>query len=475
MSEAQNDGVSEDSAAPKGDGQGRRLSILVIVLLCLAGAFAVGMQIANLPSVLKYRAERALAADDFAAAMKHYVRIRRIERRSRPSQPKMHEIALTGIGKHYKQSKELFSKGQMKSALAEYTAAMALANDYFFVFPSEEFEAPKEDELLKLLDAVKDDSCLMVKVHTLKSEWDKARARMQECERHAQDKSSALFWETYVHLITWDWDAATGVIEKLMKTSGVGSVLKDFGKQASRKEVAKTKLESLVPKKLRPVWTLAGQLKWFELSQIVERMGMELIHPGTDEIGSTGVAAPCDIVVRSAGREHGDYGDIVVNGVDVATGLRGYNLVALEQRSGELLISDHFDAIKDKADNQQLRRRIKELPAGTIAILAAKGKTKVETDLLEAFREIGAAFAMIEPDRYLWSHCAIGVKGAPPGSALEMHCRGASFLEVSGPTDFGSDEASIKAYMSKKAAESHRPVIYLSGKELGSDLLFAAP
>jgi len=475
VSETQNDRVSEELATPKGDGQGRWLSILVVVLLCLAGAFALGMQIANLPSALKYRAERALAAGDFATAMKHYIKIRRIEHTSKPFEPKMRDIALTGIGQHYEQSKELFNKGQIQNALAEYTAAMALSNDYFFVFPSDEFGAPKEDKLLKLLDTIKDDSCLMAKVHSLRSEWDKARPRMQECERDALDKSSALFWETYVYLITWDWEAAPQVIEKLMKTSGMGSLLEGFGKQANSKKVVETTLRSLVPKKLWPIWTLAGQLKWFELAQIVERMGMELVHPGNDKIGSTGVAAPCDIVVRSAGKDHGDYGNIVVNGVDVATGLRGYNLVALEQKSGELLVSDHFDTIKDKGDNQQLRQRIRKLPAGAIVILAAKGKTKVETDLLEAFRGIGATFAMTEPDRYLWSHCAIGVKGAPAGSALEMHCRGASFLEVCGPTDFGSDEMSIKAYMRKKAAFDHRPVIYLSGKELGSELLFAAP
>ncbi len=475
MSEAQNERVSEELATPKGDGQGRWLSILVVVLLCLAGAFAVGMQIANLPSVLKYRAERALAAGDFATAMKDYIQIRRIEHTRKPFEPKMREIALTGIGKHYEQSKELFNKGQMQNALAEYTAGMALANDYFFVFPSEEFESPKDDKLLKLLDTIKDDSCLMAKVHALRSEWDKARVRTRECERYEQDKSSALFWETYVYLITWDWAPATRVIEKLMKTSGMGSLLKDFGKEASGKKVVKTTLKSLVPKSIRPMWTLAGQLKWFELAQIIERMGMNLIHPGNSRIGSTGVVAPCDIVVRSAGNDRGDYGNIVVNGVDVATGLRGYNLVALEQKSGELLVSDHFDAIRDKGDNQQLRQRIRKLPAGAIVILAAKGKTKVETDLLEVFREIGATFAMTEPDRYLWSHCAIGVKGAPPGSALEMHCRGASFLEVCGPTDFSSDEMSIEAYMRKKAALDHRPVIYLSGKELGSELLFAAP
>jgi len=475
MSETQSEPVSEESAKSKGRGQGRSFSILVVVLLCLAGAFAVGMQIANLPSVLKYRAEKALAAGDFAAAMKHYIQIRRIEHTRKPFEPKMREIAITGIEKHYKQSKELFSKGEIQNALAEYSAAMALAKDYFFVFPSEEFEAPKDDKLLKLLDTIKDDSCLMAKVHALRSEWLEAKARMRECEQYAQDKSSALFWETYVYLVKWDWAQATGVIKKLMKSSGMGSLLKDFGKRAKSKKVLETTLESLVPKKLRPIWPLARQLRWFELAQIIKRMGMELIHPGNDEIGSTGVAAPCDIVVRSAGKDRGNYGNIVVNGVDVATGLRGYNLVALEPKSGKLLVSDHFDAIRDKSDNQRLRRRIRKLPAGTIVILAAKGKTRVEANLLAAFREVGATFAMTEPDRYLWSHCAIGVKGAPAGSALEMHCRGASSLEVCGPTDFGSDETSIKAYMRKKAASDHRPVVYLSGKELSSKLLFAAP
>ncbi len=459
------------------DNRARRRisSFLVVALLCLACAFAVAIQIANLPSVLRSRAESALASGDFSAAMKLFIRIRRIERESAPSEPKMREIAQTGIGKHYERSKALFAKGQLRQALAEYAAGMALAQDYFFVFPTKQLLAPKNDDLMALLDTMGDNSCFMGKVHSLRSEWDKARARLQECEKQSGSESSALLWQTYVFSITWDWDRATAALPKLLKASGMGSLLGDFEERSRGEQVTKTTIEALVPDDLHPAWTLVESLKWYDLSQLIERMGMRLVFSGKREIGSTGVLAPCDIVVRSAGDQNGDYGNILRNGADVSTNLRGYNLVAIDQNSGELLAADRFDTIARPKDNRKLEQVIRDLPSGTIVVLAAKGKTKVNADLLGTFESIGATFAMKEPDRREWSHCVIGAKGAPPGSALEMHGRGASFLEVCGPRDFGPDQNEIETYLKKKAADERRPVIYLFGKRLDSDLLFARP
>jgi len=455
--------------------RGRMSSILVAALLCLACAFAVGIQIANLPSVLRSRAESALASGDFSAAMKFFIRIRRIERDSAPSEPKMRAIARTGISEHYERSKALFAEGKLREALAEYAPGMSLAEDYFFVFPTQQLLAPKNDDLLALLDTIRDDSCFMGKVHSLRSEWDKAIARLQECEKQSGSKSAALFWQTYVSSITWDWDSATVALPKLLKASGMGLLLKDFEKRSREEKVAKTTIEALVPDSLRPDWTLVESLKWYDLSRLVERMGMRLVFSGNREIGSTGVLAPCDIVVRSAGHRNGNYGDILTNGADVSTNLRGYNLVAIDRNSGKLIAADRFDAVSRPKDNQKLKRVIGDLSSGTIVVLAAKGKTKVNADLVRTFKSIGATFAMKEPDRLEWSHCVIGVKGAPPGSALEMHGRGASFLEVCGPRDFGADRDDVETYLRKKAADEERPVIYLFGKRLDSDVLFARP
>jgi len=468
-------------ASQKGPASGtqcwrrRFFSFFVAALVFLACAAAVGIQIANLPSVLKYRAERALASGNFSEAMKFFIRIRRIERDSKPLQPKMSEIAHTGISKHYERSKALLDQGLFGEALDEYTAAMALADDYFFVFPAEQLLPPANDDLLDLLDAMRDDSCFMGRIYALRSEWDKARIRLQECEKQNKLRPSALLWQTYIFSLTWDWERATEALQKFVETSGMGSLLKDFQEHSRGEKVRKTPIKALVPEELHSAWTLVESLTWYDLSQLVERTGMRLFSPGNMEIGSTGVLAPCDILVRSAGDENGNYGNVLLNGADVSDNLRGYNFVAVDQKSGKLLAADRFDPLARPEDNQKLKRVIGGLPSGTIVVLAAKGKTKVEADLLLTFQSIGATFAMTEPDRLEWSHCVIGVKGAPPGSALEMHGQGASFLEVCGPRDYGKDQNEIEAYLTKKATEEHRPVIYMSGKRLDNEVLFAVP
>ena len=60
-------------------------------------------------------------------------------------------------------------------------------------------------------------------------------------------------------------------------------------------------------------------------------------------IGSTGVESPVHITVRSAGKDTGDFGHIYVNGVDLSPNQRGYNLVALDPTTGDLLEAAAFD------------------------------------------------------------------------------------------------------------------------------------
>ncbi len=253
--------------APRDRSARRRASsFFVIVLLCLACAFAVGMQIANLPSVLRSRAESALASGDYSEAMKFFIRIRRIERNSKPSEPKMREIALSGISKHYESGKTYFAQGRLREALNEYAAGKALAEDYFFVFPTQQFLAPKDDDLLALLDTIKDDSCFMGRVHTLRSEWVRARVRLQECEKQDGSRSSSLFWQTYVSSVTWDWNRAIRVLQKLLKVSAMDSRLEDFEKRSRGKKIAKAPIKSLIPDELHPTWALVELMNWHDLA-----------------------------------------------------------------------------------------------------------------------------------------------------------------------------------------------------------------
>ena len=64
---------------------------------------------------------------------------------------------------------------------------------------------------------------------------------------------------------------------------------------------------------------------------------------GNRQIGSTGVASPVHITVRSAGKNTGDFGHIYVDGVDVSPNQRGYNLAAIDPATGALLAAAAFD------------------------------------------------------------------------------------------------------------------------------------
>jgi hypothetical protein len=71
-----------------------------------------------------------------------------------------------------------------------------------------------------------------------------------------------------------------------------------------------------------------------------------------DAIGSSGARAPADIAVRSAGFDDGNVGDISVNGRQVSPQHRGYNVVALDPASGQVLAAVYADTFEsDRVDN----------------------------------------------------------------------------------------------------------------------------
>jgi len=64
------------------------------------------------------------------------------------------------------------------------------------------------------------------------------------------------------------------------------------------------------------------------------------------------VRAPADIAVRSAGFDDGDVGDISVNGRQVSPRHRGYNVVALDPASGQVVAAVYADTFEsDRVDN----------------------------------------------------------------------------------------------------------------------------
>jgi Interleukin-like EMT inducer len=147
-----------------------------------------------------------------------------------------------------------------------------------------------------------------------------------------------------------------------------------------------------------------------------------------EAIGRTGVVAPVDLYVASGGLRAGYQASVLVNVVEHAQNLRGYNVVAIHSTSGEVLWSDRFDTHVSKDESRRLADAIDRVPRGAIVVAAVKdeGSRSLTDEAVAALGSIGAAEDI--RGRYRVSHLVIGVKGGPPGSALEQS--GDRLLEV---------------------------------------------
>jgi hypothetical protein len=136
------------------------------------------------------------------------------------------------------------------------------------------------------------------------------------------------------------------------------------------------------------------------------------------EIGRTGRRSPADIQVRSGGQPWGNRASIEVNGVEHARNQRGYNLVALEP-AGRVLDARVFDTFAEAAASTRLARWVAGLPPGTIVAGAVKdeGSGWLDATAVGGLAALGVAGDL--RGRYRESHAFVGVKGAPPASAVE--------------------------------------------------------
>ncbi|MGH2660242.1 MAG: interleukin-like EMT inducer domain-containing protein, partial [Actinomycetota bacterium] len=135
-------------------------------------------------------------------------------------------------------------------------------------------------------------------------------------------------------------------------------------------------------------------------------------------VGTTGAMSPGDVRVVSGGLPHGDVGSIQLNGAELSPNQRGYNLVALDKR-GRVLAAAAFDTHARRPPSRWLAGWVQALPPGTIVAGAVRddGSEKLTEEAVQALRTLGAAADL--RGRFRKSHAFVGVKGAPPGSALE--------------------------------------------------------
>jgi hypothetical protein len=99
---------------------------------------------------------------------------------------------------------------------------------------------------------------------------------------------------------------------------------------------------------------------------------------------------------------------------------RGYNLVAIDPVSGAVLWNGLFDTLVSPSESTRLAEAVRRLPMGAIVAAAVKDEASglLTDEAVAALRSLGSREGI--RGRYRVSHLLVGVKGAPPGTAIEQ-------------------------------------------------------
>ena len=158
------------------------------------------------------------------------------------------------------------------------------------------------------------------------------------------------------------------------------------------------------------------------------------VLPWSGAIGETGIRAPVAIEANSGGPEGFAY--ITIGGgsgaQDGSMHHPGYNVAIVDPQSGKLLDRQGFDTTPggSEAEAAALARAIAAVPDGQIVVVAMQGggKAHLTGEAVAAFQQIGGQADLRGTSG--WSHAIIGVKGAEPGTAMEVAGAGNAWLSV---------------------------------------------
>jgi hypothetical protein len=137
-------------------------------------------------------------------------------------------------------------------------------------------------------------------------------------------------------------------------------------------------------------------------------------------IGATGVVSPVSIVAAG-----GASASIKVNGAEAARMKKGYNIVALDPRTGAVTSSQVFNTADSRDDSRALTAFVEKIPDGAIVVAASQEGAAVNLGdrAVAALQSLGAK---VDPRRQMsFAHALIGVKGAAKGTAIESFDRAA--------------------------------------------------
>ena len=158
------------------------------------------------------------------------------------------------------------------------------------------------------------------------------------------------------------------------------------------------------------------------------------VLPGQATIGATGVQSPVDIEINSGGAAQ-DIAFITVTPPDgqpqdASAGRRGYNLTALDPKTGEVLDVRGFDTWANAFEADDMAAFIEGLPDGTIVVGAVRDDASrfLNERAVAALASLGSAVDLRTTPGY--GHALIGVKGAAPGTASEVSGPDGAYLRL---------------------------------------------
>ena len=161
---------------------------------------------------------------------------------------------------------------------------------------------------------------------------------------------------------------------------------------------------------------LTGGITLYDVARFLEAAGVPVFHPPVP-VGIAGVTSPVDLHLLSSTGAPSKRDFLRVSDRDVSNHGRGYNLAAIDPRTGVVADVGSFDTWLRIDANKKLADFVSGIPEGYIVAgtINDAGAASLRAEGRNALKELGVTRF---PDRW-WAHAFIGVKGAPPGSAIE--------------------------------------------------------
>ncbi len=167
------------------------------------------------------------------------------------------------------------------------------------------------------------------------------------------------------------------------------------------------------------------------------------VLPAAAAIGQTGVTTPVDVEVNSGS----DFAFITVGfgpaAEDASAHRRGVNVAVLAPDTGRVIASRGFDTAANAYEAAALRQFIQEIPDGQLVALATQGvdaTTFFDAETWASLQTLGLSTGSLTPP-----FSAIGVKGAPAGTALSATAgsSGTAYLRLGPSPDTRSLAAAV--------------------------------